>query len=234
MWQASASFVWSLQMAEEIRVLHHHAGGLGIDQAREIFLAGRIRLADHELELEESGMGLADFAVVGMQIAGDDGAVPAGDAVGHHDRLGGRRGAVIHGGVGDLHAGDEADLGLEFEEILQRALRDFRLIGRVGGQELAALDQMVDRGGYMVAIGAGAQEAGHGGATHVLRGHGADGALDLEFALIGGQIDRFRQTREFRHVAIEGIDRGHADPGQHGPAIGVGQRQIAHQCSPST
>ena len=30
---------------------------------------------------------------------------------------------------------------LEFEDRLQRALRDFRLIGRVGGEELAARDE---------------------------------------------------------------------------------------------
>ena len=59
-------------------------------------------------------------------------------------------------------------------------------------------------------------------------------ALDLELALMGRQIDGPLQPREFRHVAIEAIDRGHADLGQHGAAVGLGQRQIAHQCSPST
>jgi hypothetical protein len=39
------------------------------------------------------------------------------------------------------------DLRLELEQHLQRALRDFRLIGRVGGQELAALDQVIDLAG---------------------------------------------------------------------------------------
>jgi hypothetical protein len=53
------------------------------------------------------------------------------------------------------------DLGLEFEQHLQRALRDFRLIGRVGGQELAALDQVIDAGRDMVAIGPCPQEERH-------------------------------------------------------------------------
>ncbi len=75
------------------------------------------------------------------------------------DGFGGRGGAVIHRGIGHIHAGQQGHLGLELEQILQRALRHFRLVGRVGGEELAALDQVIDRGRDMVPIGAGAQEA---------------------------------------------------------------------------
>ena len=57
-------------------------------------------------------------------------------------RAGGR--AVVHRGVGDLHAGQRRDLRLEFEQDLQRALRDLRLIGRVAGEEFRALDQVID------------------------------------------------------------------------------------------
>ena len=52
------------------------------------------------------------------------------------------------------------DLGLEFEQDLQRALRDFGLVGRVGGQELAALDQVVDGRRDMMLVGAAAEEEG--------------------------------------------------------------------------
>ena len=51
-----------------------------------------------------------------------------------------------------------ADLGLELEQVLQRALRDLGLVRRVGGQELAALDHVVDGRGHVMAIGAGADE----------------------------------------------------------------------------
>ena len=93
---------------------------------------------------------------------------------------------------------------------------------------------MIDRGRHMVAIGAGAEKTGHGGGSHVLGGQGADGALHLELALMGRKIHRPGEPGNLRHVAIEGIDRGHADLGQHGAPIGIGERQIAHQCSPST
>jgi hypothetical protein len=43
---------------------------------------------------------------------------------------------------------------------LQRALRDFRLIGRVAGQELRTLDQMIHRRRDMVLVGARAAEEG--------------------------------------------------------------------------
>ena len=72
--------------------------------------------------------------------------MPARDAHRHHDRFRGRRGAVIHRGVRHIHAGQQRHLGLELEEILQRALRHLRLVRRVGGQKLAALDQ-VGKGG---------------------------------------------------------------------------------------
>jgi hypothetical protein len=70
--------------------------------------------------------------------------VASGDAHGHHDGFGGAGGAVIHGGVGDLHAGELADHGLEFEDGLQGALGDLRLVGSVGGEPLAARDERVD------------------------------------------------------------------------------------------
>jgi hypothetical protein len=53
-----------------------------------------------------------------------------------------------------------ADHGLELEDGLQRALRDLGLVGRVAGEELAALDQRIDDDRAVVAIGARAEEAG--------------------------------------------------------------------------
>ena len=84
----------------------------------------------------------------------------AGDADGHHHgfRRAGR--PVVHAGVGHVHAGELGDHGLELEDGLQRALRDLGLVGRVAGQELAALDQRIDDDRAVVAIGAGAQKAG--------------------------------------------------------------------------
>ena len=87
--------------------------------------------------------------------------LPLGDAVRHQHRLGGRGRAVIHRGVGDLHAGQHRDLGLELEQIMQRALRDLGLVRRVGGEELRALDQVIDARRHVVLVGAAADEERH-------------------------------------------------------------------------
>ena len=80
-------------------------------------------------------VGSEDFAVFGMQAVCDYGGATAGEAHGHHDSFGGGSGTIIHGRVGHFHAGHFANHGLKFEDGLQRALRNFRLIGRVGGEE---------------------------------------------------------------------------------------------------
>ena len=110
-----------------------------------------------------------DGAILRMQAAGEHRLPPPGQAVGHQHGLGGRGRAVIHGGVGDLHAGQVRDLGLELEQVLQRALRNLGLVGRVGGEELGALDQVIDARRHVMAIGAGADEERHGAGGDVAR-----------------------------------------------------------------
>ena len=111
------------------------------------------------------------------------------------DRLpaGGR--AVVHRGVGDLAAVEPRDLGLELEQGLERALGDLGLVGRVAGQELAALDEMIDAGRNMVAIGAAAEEEGHVAGGDIAPRQRAELALDAELAgMIGQALDRRRRA----------------------------------------
>ncbi len=112
------------------------------------------------LDAGGQGQGLDGVGIVGMQAGRQQRLAAPGDAVRHQDgfRRGGR--AVVHRGVGRLHAGQGGDLGLELEGGLQGALGDLGLIGRVGGQELRALDQMIDRRRDVMAVGAGAAEEG--------------------------------------------------------------------------
>src|SRR6185437_5894702 len=119
--------------------LHHQAGaivGQGPFQFRH-FDAAVVAESDrgqrHILMLAVGG---EHFAVLGVHAARDHHSTAAAHAHGHHGGLGGGGGAVVHGGVRYLHAGEFADHGLEFENGLQRALRDFRLVGSVGGEEL--------------------------------------------------------------------------------------------------
>src|SRR4029079_10298388 len=103
-----------------------------------------------------------------------------------------------------------------------------------GGEELAALDQMIDQGGNMVPIGSRAQEGRCLGRAEILPRHGEARTFDLDLALMWRQIDWPLQADALGNVAIEALDRGHADFREHGAPIALGERQIAHQCSPST
>ena len=136
--------------------------------------------------------------------------------------------AVVHGGVGHLHGGQIGDLRLELEQVLQRALRDLGLVGRVAGQEFGALDEMVDAGRDMMLVGAGADEERHRRGRHVAVRHARQDALDFELALAARQVERRAEKRLGRHIGEEIVDGGGADAGQHLLAVAVGQGQVAH------
>ena len=144
-------------MAEEVRRLDDDGGGVVVDVIEDVALPFRRgRLADQTGRVVE--IGADDVAIMRMEAAREDDLVLAGQPPRHQHGLGGGGRAVIHRGVGDLHAGQVRDLGLELEQHLQRALRHFRLVGRVGGQPFGALDQVIDGRRDVVAIGAGADE----------------------------------------------------------------------------
>ena len=104
------------------------------------------------------GVGAQHLAIFGMHRPRDQHAAFAGDAHGHHGGFGHGGGAVVHRSVGHVHAGELADHGLEFEDGGERALRDLRLVGRVGRQKLAARDHRIHQHRAVVVIDAGAQE----------------------------------------------------------------------------
>ena len=100
------------------------------------------------------------FAILRMHRSCNHRLVPPGHAHGHQHRFRRARGTVVHAGVGHIHAGQFGNHGLEFEDGLQRSLRDLRLIRRIAGQKFAALHQRVNDHRAIVAIAARAQKAG--------------------------------------------------------------------------
>ena len=172
----------------------------------------------------------ADAAIMRVKAARQHRLAPLGDAPRHRDRFpaGGR--AVVHRGIGDIGAEQPRDLGLELEQHLQRALRDLGLVGRVGGQELAALDQMIDAGGNMVAIGARAEEERHVARGQVLaRSAAMWRSTAISLACSGrpaiGPSSRASAGTSTNRSSID----GRADGGEHCAAVVVGQRQITHE-----
>ena len=146
---------------------------------------------------EQAGHGFHRLGIMRMQAARQDRLAALGDALGHQHRFGRGGRAVIERGVGHFHAGQQRHLGLEFEQILQRALRDFRLIGRVAGEEFRALDQMIHRAGHMMLVGARAAEKRRRARRDVLRRQLGQRALDFQLALRVRQIEG-RQRRQRR------------------------------------
>ncbi len=120
------------------------------------------------------------------------------------------------------------DLGLEFEEILQRALRDLGLVRRVGGEEFRALDQVIDARRHMVPIGAGADEERHRSGRHIARRHPPERPFDGKFARRLGQGEAM-DAEIGRDVEEEIIDRADADGGEHRLPIRLGMGKIAHR-----
>jgi hypothetical protein len=147
----------------------------------------------------------------------------------HHHGFGSTRRPVVHGGVGDLHACEFADHGLEFEDGLEGALRDLRLIGRVGGEELAALHQRVNDDRPIVAIGAGTEKADV--AVGVLRSGLLEVVDDLGFAHLARDVEVTREAIFGRDAGEEIVDGRCADLAEHALAFGVGFGQIAHYFS---
>ena len=162
--------------AEDVGILDDDGAGLAVDardQPLGVGFGAQLRQRRLERVAGELGHGLGDADIMRVDARRDHGLVPARDAVRHQDRFPHRRRAVVHRRVGDFAAEQARDLRLELEHHLQRALRDLGLVGRVAGQELAALDDVVDARRHMMPVGAAAEEEGHVARDHVLARQGA-------------------------------------------------------------
>ena len=163
-----------------------------------------------------------------VQAAGQNRLGAAGHPVRHGDGLRAGCGAVIHRGVGDLHAGQVRHLGLELEQHLERPLRDFRLVGRVGGEPFAALDQMIDSRRDMMAIGAGTDEERPVAGGEVLFRQGSHVGFDGELGRVARQVDGPIEQRAARHSPEQGLGGGYTDHRQHVGTLGIGMGKVSH------
>ena len=157
---------------------------------------------------------------------------PPRDPHGHEQRLGQGGGAVVHGGVGHLHAEQARGERLVFEDGLQRSLAHFGLIGRVRGHELRAGGQEAHRCRDVVIVAARADE-------HLVlgcHGHAAGQLVDVAVELPLGQGLRQNHgpaAAALRWDAGEELVEG---PGahrlQHFRNILGGVRKVAHVAHP--
>ena len=83
---------------------------------------------------------------------------------------------------------------------------------------------MIDAGGDMMLVGAGAQEEGRFPCRQIFARKGAHVALDRQFAgMIGQAGDGAGQPGFDGHVDEQVVDRLGADDGQHFLPVGVGK-----------
>ena len=218
--------------AENVGILDDNAAGLVVDLVEQALAIGRgveHRRLIGQLIAGEFCHGFGYRHIMRMQARREDCLAALGNPARHGDRFpaGGR--AVVHRGIGDIDAEQARDLGLEFEQCLQRALRDLRLIGRVGGEKLAALDDMIDARGHMMAVGTGPEEEGHVAGGVVLFRQCLHMRFHRHLAGVHRQaLDRAGQARFLRHVDEQIVDRLRADLGQHRLPVFWGQREISH------
>ncbi len=221
------------EAAEEVRGLHDDAGMALADPADQILDADRIGIEAFDGKVGEAQLGFDHLGVVRVHAARDQHRLAPRDARSHQRGFRASGGGVVHRGVGDLHPGEQAHLGLELEQRLQRALRDFGLVRRVAGEEFAALDQGVHRRRNVVAIRPRPQERRRAAGRDVAHRELGKGALDRDLALVVGQVEDRAVAHRLRHVDEQILDPARTDRRQHVAAVVGAQRQIAHYSRPS-
>ena len=189
--------------AGRIRILDKHAEAAGRRLERAV-------IADDDVDAERGGASLDDVDRLRMARGGDEeravrGGVALLQAVAHHHRLG-RGGALVeHRGVGDLEAGEIGDERLEIEQRFEPALRNFRLIRRVGGIparvfEDVALDDTGDEGVVIAEPDAVAENL-------ILVRERAQFGERGAFAGGGRQVERAAADRGRQGVVDQRVDR---------------------------
>ena len=136
----------------------------------------------------------------------------------HHGRFRCSGRTVIHRGVGNFHPGQLADHGLEFEDGLQRALRNFCLIGCIGGKELAARNQRVNDHRPVVQVRAGAQKRAQ--AVAILARAFAEPLYDFRLRHLPGNFQIALQAILFRDRREQIVNGSRTYNFQYGFAVG--------------
>ena len=222
------------RIAEKVGRLDDHAARLVVDRRGDVFARLQVRRQADDFVARHMRQRRADVGILRMQPAGNHRAVASRQAMGHQHRLAARGRAVVHRGVRDLHSGQRGHLGLELEQDLQRALRDFRLIGRVAGQEFGTLDEMIDGRRNVPPIGARAEKKRNRSGGDAAIGDRRHRALDRHLALRERHVEKTLNPLVGRNVGEQRFDVRDADAGQHRLAFARVERQVAHGFRPKS
>ena len=173
-------------------------------------------------------------AIERVHAAREDDLGPLGDGVGHQRRLGQGRRAVIDRRVRHVHAGELGDHRLVLVDRPQGPLARLGLVGRVRREELAARDQVVDRAGDVVIVGARAHEADVRVGVGVPFGERLHVTDQIGLGEGGRQVERPREPRLRGDLDEQLLDPTRTDHAEHLSLLGrrVGDVPRGHQWPP--
>ena len=229
----SANDLQVLDRAEEVRRLHGDRGDL-LDRAQGVRVGRAVR-AEGQLAHLDPGrveVGPHHAAVERVHGARHGHGLAAGHPHRHEQRLGQGGGAVVHRGVGHLHAEQAPGERLVLEDRLQGALAHLRLVGGVGGHELGARGEEADGRGDEVLVAPGAQEDRIAAAARHAAGQFVDVGVQLPLGHRLGQHHRARAPALGRDDGEKVLERAGPGRGEHRGDVLGGVRQVAHGAHP--
>jgi len=211
-----------LEAAEEVRLLEDHRCGVdcGAFQLVRVSRPVPVRHLD-DLEPEPGGVRLDDLPYLRVRGLGHDDLAAARRVLRDVTRVRSDACPVVAGRVGDVHPGELADRGLVLEDRLEHALAHLRLVRRVRGQQLAALEDRVDDRGHVVVVDPRAEEGELTARVGVPLRESGDVRVDLLLGQWRLEAELASETDRLRQVAEELVDRADADRPQHLLPVGV-------------
>src|SRR5581483_11535444 len=223
-----------LEAPEEVRLLEDDRGCILRCCRHGLDIGGSVPVGNlHDLEPESRRVGLHHLSYLRVRGLGDDDLRPPRRVLGNEAGIRCDGLAVVARRVRDVHARELADRGLVLEDRLQDALAHLRLVGRVRGEELAALQHGVDHGRHVVVVDAGAEERELARRVHVSRSELAEVRRQLLLRERRLQVELSSEPDGGGEVAEELLDGGDADRPQHVRLVGVGERdeRVGHCCA---
>ena len=172
-----------------VRILHDDAASLSINRSKQpgaVGVGSQFGLRGIKSIAGKLRHRLANADIMRVETRRQHRLFALGNTPCHADRLPARSRAVVHRSIGHIAAKQSRHLRLELKQHLKRALRNFGLIGRVSGQKLAALDQVVHRRRNMMLIRAATEEKWMMRRSHILAGKVREMPFDRHFARMIG------------------------------------------------
>ena len=156
---------------------------------------------------ERLGEALQLRAPVGAHGLRHEDTAPAGDAAGHRRGAAGRRTGVVGGGRDHLHPHQLAHQALKLEERLVLAVVGIGAAA-VGGEQLAAMDDLVHDRRHVVLRAAGAAKVEPGPGAGLVAG---DDLLEMppQVLLAGERRRQVEQSLDLERLRDCGIEIGH-------------------------